>query len=396
MSASKRLITEETGKQIAANLGIIAGDKLASMLTSWAAVAAEVRQGYGPAIFNVGDIITEKWADTAAKKDYDFDWRVNHFGTEEDQLGNTINGMLLEMKWASPFSVQFSHQRAFYACPDGLAAGTYHFDFADNWGNNLKKGITYQFTLTKAVEKGGRLAGCYGAPDTSPSSWQVYSYGADGMTLSETVSVSVGSAGTNLGTMTATTRSGNLNCFQEMAYGLNSWKKSALRQYLNSDKPKGQWWTAQDQWDIVPDQLASVDGFLCGIPAEMLKAVRTVKVTTYSNTNSENTGAEVTYDRFFPLSLEQMYITPEVSGEGDANEYYRILNGTSIKYAMWATYPELRHYAVDNHTSAQPLRLRSAFRGRACDTWFVGASGGVSNGYAASNAVRFSPACVIG
>lgn len=257
------------------------------------------------------------------------------------------------------------------------------------------KGITYQFTLTKAVEKGGRLAGCYGAPDTSPSSWQVYSYGADGITINETVSVSVGSAGTNLGTMAAATRSGNLNCFQEMAYGLNSWKKSALRQYLNSDKPKGQWWTAQDQWDIVPDQLASVDGFLCGIPEEMLKAVRTVKVTTYSNTNSENTGAEVTYDRFFPLSLEQMYIAPEVSGEGEANEYYRILNGTSTKYEKWATYPELRHYAVDNHTSAQYLRLRSASRGHACVTWCVYTSGNVNHNNA-SGAFSFSPACVIG
>lgn len=272
--AKHRILTDDTGQEIAKALSVIAQTNIAHSNMDWSSVQAIVADGAGEKAFAIGTQLIEKWTDTADSKEYDMPWQVNHFEDVTLEDGEVVPGMWLQTHYTLPFDIQFSHQRAFLACPDGLSAGTYNFDFANAWGNNVKPGINYQFTLTNPVERGGRLAGCYGAPDQAPSSWKVYSYGKDGITLNETVNVTVGSGGTNLGTIQHDSRSGNLNSVQEMAYGWNRWKTSALRQYLNSSKPKGQWWTPQDQWDICPDQLASKDGFLCGMPDEMLNCLK--------------------------------------------------------------------------------------------------------------------------
>lgn len=395
MSLNKRIITDETGRDIAASLSILAGEKVPTYLTNWDAIGITAGQGNASRVFNIGDLISEPWIDTAdGNKSYDNPWRVNHFSKETDINGNTVDGMWLQTKYTHPFGVQFSHERAFLACPDGLAAGTYHFDFAETWGSNIKPGITYQFTLTRAVEKGGRLAGCYGAPDTSPSSWNVYSYGSDGITLNETVSVSTGSAGTNLGTMKSIVRQGNLNCFQEMAYGNNRWSTSALRQYLNSDATKGNWWKPQDPWDIAPNQLSTNDGFLCGMNAEMLRNIVPIKTITRTNGNTDGDVEDVTYDKIIIPSLEQIYIQPQVSNEGESHEYWKELNGTSTKWQQWNTYDILKQYSVLDHTAPQYTRVRSALRDNACGTWSVYTSGYVSS-FSASSANTFEPACFI-
>lgn len=392
---TKPPILDDTGKDIAAALQIIAGEKLATSLTNWDDIGILAGAGNASRVFNIGDLIHEPWKDTAnGDKAYDNPWRVNHFSDEEDINGNTISGMWIQTKYTHPFGVQFSHQRAFLACPDGLAAGTYHFSFAEAWGTNVKTGISYQFTLTKAVEKDGRIAGCYGAPNQAPGNWKVYSYGADGITLNETVAVTTGSAGTNLGSLKSTARQGNLNCTQEMAYGNNRWKTSALRQYLNSNQTKGNWWKPQDAWDIAPDQLATKDGFLCGMDEELLRNIVPVKTTTYANTVNDGGGADVTYDKIIIPSPEQMYINPQTSGEGEAHQYWKGLNGTATKWAQVNTYEILKQYIMTNHTSPQYVRLRSAIRGNAFSTWSVYSSGYVYDNIA-SNALVFEPLAFI-
>ena len=304
--------------------------------------------------------------------------------------GEVVPGMWLQTHNCLPFGVQFSHQRAFLACPDGLAAGTYHFDFAKAWGNNVKPGISYQFTLTKPVEKGGRLAGCYGAPDTAPTSWKVYSYGANGITLNETVNVTVGSSGTDIGTIPYEKRNGNINSMQEMAYGWNRWKTSALRQWLNSNKPKGQWWTPQDAWDICPDQLANKDGFLCGMPEQMLNSLKKVKVSTFANTVNDEGVEDITYDYVTLPSLGQIHAQTQIAGEGDPHTYWKRKSGRTTPCEWWKDQPNMITYSVANKTSAQGVRLRSANRNYAHNTWYVYSSGYIGSG-SASYAITCSP-----
>ena len=389
--AKHRILTDETGEKIVKALNIIAQNGISYQPMDWQKVRTLIANGVGESAFAIGTQLIEKWTDTADSKEYDMPWQVNHFEDMTLEDGEVVPGMWLQSHYTLPFGIQFSHQRAFLACPDGLSVGTYSFDFAKAWVNNVKPGINYQFTLTKPVEKGGRLAGCYGAPDQAPSNWKVYSYGKDGITLNETVNVTVGSGGTNLGTIKHDSRSGNLNSVQEMAYGWNRWKTSALRQYLNSNKPKGQWWTPQDQWDICPDQLASKDGFLCGMPEEMLNCLKKVKVVTYTNTVNDEGAEDITYDYVTLPSLSQMFIKPQTSGEGDVHTYWKRRSGRTTPCEWYTNYPNMVEYSIANKTSPQSVRLRSANQGYACYTWNVHTSGYVYDDGDASYASAFAP-----
>ena len=381
-------------------LEALAADKMQQISNSWSQVANLVRSGYASYVYNFGDIFKDKWIDTAAdNKEYDnYKWHVAHFGNYALQDGETVPGMTIQAHYAHPFGVQFSHQRAFLKCDTELAVGDYYFVIETKWGNNVAAGDIVSFTLTKPVPAGGRISGCYGAPDQAKSNWRIYTWAADGKTkVEDSITPTFTATGTNLGTMKLNKRNGNLNSCQEMAYGWNRWKTSALRQYLNSSATKGNWWTAQDEWDIAPNELASRDGFLTGMPADLLDAIKPVKIVTYPNTvNDDSAGntPDVTYDKVFLPALEQIYVNPQKSGEGDAWEYWKRVAGTTTPLAQWGTYPQMITYAVENTSSAQFVRLRSAYRGYAHNTWNVSSSGYVS-GNGASYSYRFAPACVI-
>lgn len=382
-------------------LEALAADKMQQISNSWSQVANLVRSGYASYVYNFGDIFKDKWIDTAAdNKEYDnYKWHVAHFGNYALQDGETVPGMTIQAHYAHPFGVQFSHQRAFLKCDTELAVGDYYFVIETKWGNNVAAGDIVSFTLTKPVPAGGRISGCYGAPDQAKSNWRIYTWAADGKTkVEDSITPTFTATGTNLGTMKLNKRNGNLNSCQEMAYGWNRWKTSALRQYLNSSATKGNWWTAQDEWDIAPNELASRDGFLTGMPADLLDAIKPVKIVTYPNTvNDDSAGntPDVTYDKVFLPALEQIYVNPQKSGEGDAWEYWKRVAGTTTPLAQWGTYPQMITYAVENTSSAQHVRLRSAYRGDANGAWNVGSSGNVNLNSGASFSVRFAPACVI-
>ena len=299
--------------------------------------------------------------------------------------------------------MQFSQHQAIQVFNDGLAAGTYCYTFGDTNGNKgiMTKGTSFNFTLTKDIPSGGKIAGLRGYWDNDApyTNLKMLVYDADGLTILETVGIAEGEGGTNLGTLT-NLGSETLNSLHRIAYGDNCWKRSAIRQYLNSDKPKGQWWTAQSKWDCAPNELNSRDGYLCGIDPALLAAIKPVKVQTYRNTlcyddKANGNTPDITYDKVTLPSIEQMFITPQQAGEGEAQEYYVHLNGTGTKYAQWQTYPELRHYGVDNHNAAQFVRLRSANRSSGYHAWHVNSSGNVNNNNAA-NSWRFAPLVFIG
>ena len=363
--------------------------KGANLPETWEQVVLAIKSKLYKEMYAVGDKFSNIWKDTNnSNKEYDNPLRINHF---EDGLeledGTTVNGMWLQTVYAHLKGVQFSHQQAFYVSGDGMVAGTYCVGFDYTWGDKgyVTKGDYWNFTLTKDVPAGGRLAGFYGAPDQPQTNWRVYVYSADGKTVLETVSaINKGQEGTLLGVMTAYGDE-NLNGIQQMAYGDNRYATSAIRQYLNSDKPKGEWWTAQTKWDIAPDQLSQIDGYLCGMDPELLAVLKPVKVVTYCNTvtaTGQKQVKDITYDKVTLISLEQMYIEPQAAGEGEAHEYYKELNGTAKKFQWWQTYEILKTFAVENPTSPQYVRLRSANRSSACSTWLVYSSGYVNGGYA--------------
>ena len=405
---TKPFILDETGQKMLdvlvqqnAYLGIIAGEKYGTMITDLAQVRKIVQAGLAPKVFNIGDQIVVKWRDIAdGNKEYDVPLDIVSFGTSALQDGEELPSMTVQWHYATPFGVQFNQYQAFFYATEGLAAGTYYIEIGTTWGDKgyCVAGKKYQFTLTKPVPAGGQLAGFRDAPDQAPSTWKVYSYNSKtAVDAIETVSVTEGSSGTSLGVLKFG-GDGKLNCLQRTAYGYNRWSQSAMRQWLNSDKGVGEWWTPQNDYDRCPDQLTAKAGFLTGFDADFLEVLRPTKVVTALNIITDATSSnsvdplETTYDKIYLPALEQMSIEPQLAGEGTTWDYWKRASSMTTKMKRYQTCPQIRTFAIENHTSPQHVRLRSAHRGNSCNAWYVSSSGHV-NDYNAISAILCAPAC---
>ena len=356
-------------------------------------IKAVVAAGNAPAVFPTGTQLVNTYTSKDGKT-YDCPWDVvKADDIAEGETGTTAPAMVLQMHYASLEDIQFSAYQAFYVVPEaGLVAGTYNVKMGLDWGTNVKNGTTYQFTLTKNAPAGARLTGFYNAPDVAPANWKVYVYKDQQKSeLLETCNVSAGSAGTNLGTFLAKPN-GNLNGLPPVGYGDNRWYKSAYRQYLNSDAAAGGWWTPQDEWDMKPDQADTVPGFLAGFSDDFKNALTRTKVVTYGNTVTDDGSAVVTYDKIFLPSLQEIYYSPQVSGEGTYWPYWKERTGAKTPQGLWQTYPLRITRDLAQRTVGRNVRLRSAYRGAGGYAFGVGRSGGAGY-WGAVIASRCAPAC---
>lgn len=357
------------------------------------AIKSVVAAGNAPAVFPVGTQLVNTYTGKDGKA-YDCPWDVvKSDDIAEGETGTTAPAMVLQMHYANLEDIQFSAYQAFYVVQEsGLAAGTYNVKMGLDWGTNVKNGTVYQFTLTKNAPAGARLTGFYNAPDTAPTSWKVYVYKDQQKSeLLETCNVSAGDAGMNLGTFLAKPN-GNLNGLHPVGYGDNRWYKSAYRQYLNSDQAAGAWWTPQDQWDMKPDQADTVPGFLAGFSDDFKAALTRTKVVTYGNTVIDDNSAVVTYDKIFLPSLQEIYCSPQVSGEGTYWPYWKERTGAKTPQAPFQTYPLRITRDLAQRTVGRGVWLRSANRGGGNSAFSVYSSGYV-NGWYAISAYRCAPAC---
>ncbi len=356
-------------------------------------IKAVVAAGNAPAVFPVGTQLVNTYTAKDGKA-YDCPWNVvKTDDIAEGETGTTAPAMVLQMHYASLEGIQFSAYQAFYVVPEaGLVAGTYNVKMGLNWGTNVKNGTVYQFTLAKNAPAGARLTGFYNASDTAPTSWEVYVYKDQNKSeLLETCNVSAGSAGINLGTFLAKPN-GSLNGLHPVGYGDNRWWKSAYRQYLNSDKPAKKWWTPQDEWDMKPDQADTVPGFLAGFSDDFKLALTRTKVVTYGNTVTDDGSAVVTYDKIFLPSMQEIYCSPNVSGEGTYWPYWKERTGAKTPQAPWNTYPLRITCDLAQRTVARTVLLRSAQREFGNGVFRVTPTGYV-NTLNSIRADRCAPAC---
>lgn len=412
MATQIDLFKDSTGQSIVsalhkqnALLEVMAYDKIAELTTNLTEIHKIVQDGLASEIFQPGDQLNIEWTDVASGTKYTVPHDILGFRDVTLEDGEVVPGMYIQWHYTSPFGVQFDQNEAFYYCSSALAAGTYNVTIGNTWGT-ITSGKSYQFTITKALPVGGQLvlgnasSDAGSLPDTDPSTWRVRTYEkSTDTTPAEILTVSEGTSGTNLGTLATGTKfsTSGLNNMQRAGYGYNRWSQSALRQYLNSSAGKGSWWTAQNVFDRPPAELSTKAGFSSGYSDEFLSIIQPVRVRTLLNTLSDSDIGtyEDTYDKFFLLSKEEMYLTPQMSGvEGEALEYWKRASGRTTPAPDYTISVAPITYAIDGKTSPQAVRLRSALRSYAYLMWNVNASGGVY-GYAASNSYRFAPACVI-
>ena len=238
-------------------------------------------------------------------------------------------GMILQSEGLL-YNLQFDEREAFYYAPDGLAAGTYHFLLgAHSWvSGDVNK--SFQFTLTQALPAGGQLVfvQSYNATLTGGSIRTFAS--SSSTTVIETVTMSEGTGGTDLGTLDNTIN-GNFNCCQRALLGSNRWSTGAMRQHLNSAKVAGQVWAPQTNWDRPPSWVSNTAGFMHGLDPEFVKICADVELLTALNTvcdttsteGNAGTGYETTVDKYFLPSRPEVFGgSDNASDKGNAWQYY--------------------------------------------------------------------------
>lgn len=380
---------------MSASLGAIAKAQTSTLVEEmdYNAIKSVVAAGNAPAVFPVGTQLVNTYTGKDGKA-YDCPWDVvKSDDIAEGETGTTAPAMVLQMHYASLEDMQFSAYQAFYVVPEaGLVAGTYNVKMGLNLGTNVKNGTTYQFTLAKNAPAGARLTGFYNASNDAPANWKVYVYKDQKKSeLLETCNVSAGEAGINLGTFLAKAN-GKLNGLHLVAYGDNRWYKSVYRQYLNSDAAAGAWWTPQDEWDMKPNQADTVPGFLAGFSDDFKNALTRTKVVTYGNAVADNGSAVVTYDKIFLPSLQEIYCSPQMSGEGTYWPYWKERTGAKTPQALYQYYPLRITRDLAQRTVGRNVRLRSVNRGDGNNVFTASSSGNV-NTWNSIEATRCAPAC---
>ncbi len=376
-----------------AALDLLASDKRAALASDIGLIAELIHAGELLQVMDYGDKIATGWND--GETHYTPELNLCHIENGILEDGETVPVADFEWDKTLPFNTQFSAPQAIYESESDLPAGTYYFRIKnDGWGGNNDKCI--QFTLASAMTAGKQIrkkSGAYNAAIEN-CTLGIFASGADttGETLAFTVETTP--SGTNLGDTDGT---GDLNHWSRVVLGHNRWATSALRQWLNSSASAGNWWSKKEKWEVKPDY-ASKAGFLSGYDAEVVHHFKATKVVTGKNTVTDGGGVDITYDKVFLRSLEQMYVSPqlssEVGSEGEYWEYYKRLLGRTTPAARQQTYTRLIKYAIGT-TSAQYCWARSASLGSAINVWLVYSSGYVGS-HAANHGGRCAPVCRIG
>ena len=313
--------------------------------TTWDDVQEQVKIGRGADYYNIGDELTCGYTDTNGNE-YDFPWVVAGFKDvywEGDDVAHP--GMILQAKYATVESVAF--------------------DAAES-------------TTVDASET------------TALDGW--YYWGLKGTTYTA-LNLSTGDAIPHGGDYDSICKCG-VNNLSVLQYGYNRYLYSAQRQWLNSDALAGNWWESQHTGDIAPSQATTVNGFMHGLDEDFLAVINPVKIQVAANTVTDGGATDVMYDRFFLPSVEEMFGDPQLANvEGPYFPYWKTKTGLTTRSN--AANNGRIIYGVDNHSSAQPFRLRSASRGSAGSAWTVFTAGQLYNNNYAYYAYRCAPACVI-
>ena len=336
---------------------------------SWYGIRDIVEQGLAKRFFRDGDqLVCMRGSDRIV-------WDIVHIAPDGTAITLLMHDTMPELV--------FSAKQAIFAFPDGLAAGEYHFTVAQQPFFAGDVGKTISFTLTQAIPEGGQLIlnNSYNATMIGSTISSFASPTAT--TATETVTMSEGSGGTDLGSLTnAGTPASGINSIQRALLGSNNWKFSAQRQMMNSDKPAGSVWTPQTIFDRPPAWASNTAGFLYGLDEDFLSVITPTTYTTVNNTVSDGGGEYTLTDKFFLPSRTEIFGT---------NELTNYPEGEQFAYYVGATDADRIKYRAG---SARSWRLRTPYNYYAHHVRHVITTGALTN-YYASTALGWSPACRI-
>ena len=297
-------------------------------------------------MFAVGDEIVGTYYDPVEKVEYpNYNMLVVDIRDRNAEDGEVYRCATLQAEHLLPWDITYSPQ-AFYVCPNGLPAGTYHVrDLGMNY-------VTFSFTLKQDVPAGGSLF--YEWAGKADADKKVRVYAPDGVAILDRVKANVGStSGTRL-------NDSNLNNGNWGVYGRVRWSISAIRQWLNSDAPVGGWWRKLDKFAVAPDDLFERAGYLAGLPRNIVQALRPVEVETAIGENE----SEVTYDRvWLPQTEEFGYTIIAIRGPktfpGHQLQYWKEKLGNHRSVDGGTVFEDLIARPIDKNYSPDQMPSRA-------------------------------------
>jgi hypothetical protein len=189
-------------------------------------------------------------------------------------------------------------------------------------------------------------------------------------------------------------------------YGYNRYSESGYRAWLNSRKKAGEWFETtferngetltRREADVAPSQLNQYSGFMAGFDEEFLSILKPTQIATACNTSTDGGVIDTTYDTFFLPSLENICVTSAATAgsEGGNWDYWAQRVGINAR-AINQPFERGITYALEKHTSAQEVRLRSVQSFNAYNGYILFKDGRAIGGGAVSGFQRCAPACVI-
>lgn len=193
--------------------------------------------------------------------------------------------------------------------------------------------------------------------------------------------------------------------------GLVDYVYTNARQWLNSDKQKGEWWIANFEEEIEPTTADTYNGFMYGLTQAFLNVINPVRLLTNHYFTTDGTylpqpSVIYSYERFYIPSAIEMYILDEDNersfypntnpGEDKVFEYYKTEGEKEGHYTAHVQPSQSRVFcAVDNTTVPINLKTRTT-----CSGWPANSLDIFSNGQSgvfnpASEAKNQIPCCVI-
>lgn len=365
--------------------------ELAATGLSGAQMRALVRTGDAPKVLYPGDLITAGW--TWDGTTYPMRMAVAHHYTGADDAhplkelgdGRTGNCMDLQFIDALPITFPFETKQAFYNNAELMSAGQYTFTVSVSsiWGTGAFGTVgqfPYTFTLTEDVPADSQWL--WNASYSSGLT-QIQIYAPYDGALLQTVTVSAGSTGTSLGTISELA-TGDFNTWARGCEGSNFWKDSALRAWLNSDSTD---WDSRRTRFTRKHPMAGKPGFLTGLEQSLRDGMASVKVKTEPHKTDGAAPVETVDLVRLPSSIEHYFnsylgqSTEGFKAEGLVFDYWKAVaeaNNHPDVIAGWNTYAWL--IARDPNKVARGVFTRSASRALAPSNYegVVNASGAVS------------------
>lgn len=260
---------------------------------TWAKIVQISKAGVARNYFEVGDIINDTY--TINNNVITNPWIIMDFRTVELENGETYDNVpIIQMQYTTHENVVFDEKEEIEATEETAQSGFYYFGMVTEenvWtALNLSEGTTIPYGDYDNVYK------------TRVNSWN------------------------------------------PIRYGLNNWKLSFARQYLNNSGIG--WATAQHDCDVLPTNANSMTGFKSLISSDMATALHPIKIET-KQSNYFGAGTDITYDTFWLASVSEMNLSNNSAStdDGEPWEYYKQLLESETKLPT-GTFDILKKYDI--------------------------------------------------